>query len=299
MELPGFEPAGQPDIVQASRRDSGAISMIQKELQAAAAVLLGNRAASAIAGNVSLSAGLLYYGVHALRRKPTLGEEYCDLVQVTDDGTRPEVGRGVLLMVLHVIAPWVASKLSSRMQRRIASSDHWVARLASSCMGTLSALLKFWIRAHLAVFYFAGEFYQPARRFARIRYQHSKQVGPVRPPYTLLGLLLAIQLFGNAVATGWELLGATKTTLVQLKTSVTKKANKQDPSQAEYHDEIEPPSQRSCTLCLEGMTATTATGCGHLFCWDCVSEWCAEKPECPLCRQELDPKNFLRVYHYG
>lgn len=273
--------------------------MIQKELQAAAAVLLGNRAASAIAGNVSLSAGLLYYGVHALRRKPTLGEEYCDLVQVTDDGTRPEVGRGVLLMVLHVIAPWVASKLSSRMQRRIASSDHWVARLASSCMGTLSALLKFWIRAHLAVFYFAGEFYQPARRFARIRYQHSKQVGPVRPPYTLLGLLLAIQLFGNAVATGWELLGATKTTLVQLKTSVTKKANKQDPSQAEYHDEIEPPSQRSCTLCLEGMTATTATGCGHLFCWDCVSEWCAEKPECPLCRQELDPKNFLRVYHYG
>ena len=55
MELPGFEPAGQPDIVQASRRvplllaasahltaqDSGAISMIQKELQAAAAVLLG------------------------------------------------------------------------------------------------------------------------------------------------------------------------------------------------------------------------------------------------------------------
>ena len=87
---------------------------------------------------------------------------------MTDDGTRPEVGRGVLLMVLHVIAPWVASKLSSRMQRRIASSDHWVARLvpcpsplltiivtpsmqASSCMGTLSALLKFWIRAHLAV----------------------------------------------------------------------------------------------------------------------------------------------------
>ena len=34
---------------------------------------------------------------------------------------------------------------------------------------------------------------------------------------------------------------------------------------------------RNCTLCLEERTDSYATECGHLFCWNCIVGWGAEK----------------------
>ena len=36
-------------------------------------------------------------------------------------------------------------------------------------------------------------------------------------------------------------------------------------------------ASRSCTLCLEERTASCATECGHLFCWNCIYGWGREK----------------------
>lgn len=71
---------------------------------------------------------------------------------------------------------------------------------------------------------------------------------------------------------------------------------------------------RSCTLCLEERTASCATECGHLFCWNCIYGWGREKvsmmmsiheavteivlkAECPLCRQSLSLTKLLPVYN--
>ena len=43
--------------------------------------------------------------------------------------------------------------------------------------------------------------------------------------------------------------------------------------------------QRKCTLCLEAMKDPSVTTCGHVFCWQCVTDWLREQPMCPLCRQ--------------
>ena len=51
--------------------------------------------------------------------------------------------------------------------------------------------------------------------------------------------------------------------------------------------------QRKCTLCLEPMRDPSVTNCGHVFCWECIVDWCREKPECPLCRQECLPQRVL------
>ena len=53
------------------------------------------------------------------------------------------------------------------------------------------------------------------------------------------------------------------------------------------------PQQRKCTLCLEPMRYPSVTVCGHTFCWDCIIDWCREKPECPLCRQECLAQHVL------
>ena len=72
---------------------------------------------------------------------------------------------------------------------------------------------------------------------------------------------------------------------------------------------------RTCTLCLEERTASCATDCGHLFCWNCIVGWGREKvsmhllavssnkaesvvqAECPLCRQTLNLNSLLPIYN--
>lgn len=56
-----------------------------------------------------------------------------------------------------------------------------------------------------------------------------------------------------------------------------------------------------CTLCMDRRTPesgnSTVTECGHVFCWDCITGWVREKPECPLCRHALQANKLVPIYN--
>ena len=103
--------------------------------------------------------------------------------------------------------------------------------------------------------------------------------------FEILGVLLLIQLAVKAYQTAihkveeLEQPASSLTTLTQ--------------SSIEDGDE----SKVTCTLCLGPRQVTTATSCGHLFCWSCIADWLRNKSECPLCRTATHASTLCVVYN--
>lgn len=59
-------------------------------------------------------------------------------------------------------------------------------------------------------------------------------------------------------------------------------------------------SRRKCPLCLGALKVPTLTSCGHVFCWKCVTGWCAQShDQCPLCRHPIEMhRNLLTLANY-
>ena len=134
----------------------------------------------------------------------------------------------------------------------------------------LNLLAKF----QTSLFYLFGTYFSFAHRFTQIKFLSTrKQDGSLdnEPTYEILGILGIIE------------------TIINLhKLSITKEQVAEIPSEM-----ITDGSQ--CVLCLEKRVDTSATRCGHLFCWKCIVEWCSMKSECPICRQNVRLKDIYPI----
>lgn len=213
--------APSPDIIRSHQKDIYLTTHLHTSASNILRSLLGARFAHTHSTTTKHLTELIYLSLTTLLGNRTLGEEYCDVVQVEDDTLRlPSLIRRTGYIFSFVLAPWALGRILPALRRRLrAKLERNIERASKSQSrsksNTKSLRLQAYILTHLdtltslspiyalslAAFYFSGCYYHLSKRFWGLRYIFTKQITPSeqRVGYEVLGVLLVLQVGVQAV----------------------------------------------------------------------------------------------------
>jgi peroxin-10 len=205
--------AAAPDIIRAHQKDVYFQGQLTNQISDLHRRLLGARSAHSWATEACTAADLLYLSLTTLIGNRTLGEEYCDVVQVrSPSGRLPSLRRRASYIAGSVLLPYALGRLLPGFRTRIKKALEARLRVLSRDGKGDRREARVWqyIIAHLgtitsgaplhaltlAMFYFSGTYYEVAKRVLGLRYVFTRKVPdtPDRAGYEVLGVLLVAQM---------------------------------------------------------------------------------------------------------
>ncbi|OAA42563.1 RING-1 like protein [Metarhizium rileyi] len=205
--------AAAPDIVRAHQKDAYFTGHLANTISDLHRRLRGARATHSVALELRSLAALLYFSLTTFPGNRTLGEEYCDLVQVeAPSGRLPSVRRRAAYIASTILLPYLVGRtlpslrgrLRSLINRRLdtlrrtgkhAGREARLWEYTADHLPSLTSAAPLQA-ATLALFYFNGTYYELSKRLLGLRYVFARAVpdSPDRGGYEVLGVLLLVQL---------------------------------------------------------------------------------------------------------
>lgn len=297
-----FKKAGRAEIIRSNQKDEHYIGYLKSQITDIFQALLGPRYWITWRRELDVVADLGYFSLTTLAGFQTIGEEYVNIIQV-DRTLRslPSRLRRICMIFVHVITPYALHKLIDWVERWLKSPIRHdkiqpkTRDFLLKCIPAVRQTVTFLHRCHLALFYFQGVFYHIAKRLSGVNYvkyslQKQNQGNNIlTQSFKILGWLSFLQLAGSVVIHAYNAFNN--------KDKIIQKFRRETTELKSSISDVSNPALK-CALCLENRQNTTSTPCGHLFCWNCIHEWCQNKPECPLCREKLQPQSLVFLHNY-
>ncbi|XP_010891519.2 peroxisome biogenesis factor 10 isoform X1 [Esox lucius] len=325
--------ANQPQLIRSSQKDEYYQNCLRNNANEAFQTLAGSKRWLHWRKEIELLSDLAYYGLTTFSGYQTLGEEYVSIIQVDPTLRRvPSRARRGALVLLHSLFPYLLDKLLVCLENELEAREGtqgsggrrtvvahswspgtwlrlWARRTVGllteaqrrACLPAVSALqqgLAVLHRVHVAVFYISGAFYHLAKRTTGVSYLQVRGVsgdeGDIRRSYRLLGAVSLLQL---ALMLALQINNLRQRQRAREEWRQHRNLSS-SVSRPQSEEKTDSPRASRCILCLEERRHSTSTPCGHLFCWECITEWCNTKTECPLCREKFQPPRLVYLRNY-
>jgi len=205
--------AAAPDIIRAHQKDAYFQGTLLNHLSDILRRLYGARFVHTYTTEARTFSDLLYLGLTTFIGNRTLGEEYCDIVQIEDDTLKlPTIYRRTGYIITSVLLPYSLNRILPSFRSRLRSKLEANLRRLSRHKQLKSFSYRFqsYLLTHLStitspsplhaltltIFYFSGAYYQLSKRLFGLRYIFTKRIGPseARVGYEVLGVLLVLQI---------------------------------------------------------------------------------------------------------
>jgi peroxin-10 len=205
--------AAAPDIIRAHQKDSYFEGILLNHLSNLLRRLYGARFLHTYTSEARTFSELLYLGLTTFIGNRTLGEEYCDIIQIEDDTLKlPAIGRRAGYILTSILLPYSLTKVLPGFRARIRGKlEANLRRMTKNKQQkSTSYKVQLYFLTHLStitspsplhaltltIFYFSGAYYQLSKRIWGLRYIFTKRIAPseARVGYEVLGVLLVLQM---------------------------------------------------------------------------------------------------------